>query len=95
MTTNTDKETIEFAAIKFCRWGDSFPIIMTSMRHHEILWLMNEMGIKYRKDDASYVQGFWTNRDRFVTREEAMEIAIKSGQIKPSSRNYLISEDLW
>ena len=42
------------------------------------------------------VQGFLTNRNRFVTREEGYEIALKSKQLqKEKYVKKLYSEDLW
>jgi len=40
------------------------------------------------------VQGFLTNKNRFVTREEAEEIAFNEGQIK-EKKGRLYSEDLY
>ena len=40
------------------------------------------------------VQGFLTNSGRFVDRKEAVEIAVKAGQI-PGYKYELFSEDVW
>jgi hypothetical protein len=42
-------------------------------------------------------QGFITGDGRFVTREEALAIALKAGQILPGKglRPMLLSEDVW
>ncbi len=45
---------------------------------------------KYREVE----QGFVTTHNRFVDRVEAVEIALKSGQIKETKKQ-LFSEDLW
>jgi hypothetical protein len=39
-------------------------------------------------------QGFLTNTDRFVNRQEAAQIAFESGQIKEETKR-LFSEDLY
>jgi len=58
-------------------------------RHHMILHLLSQtVGL----DDHD--QGFWTSRDRYVSREEAAELARAAGQTV-SQRQQLFSEDLW
>jgi hypothetical protein len=67
-----------------CGWrhGTIFPQIGGLVIERKNLGVLNE------------VQGFLTNKNRFVERKEAAEIAYKAGQInKPS--NYLYSEDLY
>jgi hypothetical protein len=45
-------------------------------------------------EDRFVIQGFLTNKDRFVDRYEAAKIALESGQIKePTAKLY--SEDVW
>ena len=49
-------------------------------------------------DKKSAIQGFLTNKDRFVDRYEAKEIAIAANQlIVPEEETYteLFSEDVW
>ena len=42
------------------------------------------------------IQGFLTSKDRFLTRAESYEVAVASGQIKPSDGSKCIfSEELW
>ena len=42
------------------------------------------------------IQGFLTNKNRFLNREESYKLAVEAGQIEDkSSSKLLISEDLW
>lgn len=44
------------------------------------------------------IAGFWTDRDRFVTRREAVPIAVAAGQISKDWLNVhreLLSSDVW
>ena len=65
-------------------------------RHAHVMAVMavDGYGMKYQE-----AEGFWTNRDRFVTRLEAFKIASKNGQFKRRPGGYdgleLFSEDLW
>lgn len=46
--------------------------------------------------DAEFAQGFITDLGRFVDRFEAMVIARAKNQLlKPTTRDFLISEDVW
>lgn len=65
-------------------------------RHHNcIKTIVEETGVK--RVPASAPQGFWTDRNRFVGREEGARLALANGQIKKLkfSRTQLFSEDLW
>lgn len=65
-------------------------------RHHHIIKVYHEVTGKITKSD--YVQGFRTNRLRFVNRAEALQIAYEGGQMKPNRSTHssdLFSEDLW
>jgi hypothetical protein len=64
-------------------------------RHGHVMAVMavDGYGIEFQE-----VQGFWTDRFRFVTREEALDIAKENGQFRrkhPSNEFQLFSEDLW
>jgi len=78
-------ETIVDAAIK-TTGGDIF----VDRRHHLILK-------RHHPHTKGGIQGFLTSEGRFVTREEATQIAISSGQIKEKKYNKsrLFSEELW
>ena len=74
---------IKSAAIK-----DQNGVVYVGHRHHKIFPLMPEELIR------DSVQGFVTNADRFVTREEGAAIAYTAGQI-PEPKKTLFSEDLY
>jgi hypothetical protein len=61
-------------------------------RHSDLIKLMSEAA--WGEKVAKSTQGFLTSEGKFVNREEAYQIALKSGQIK-SNNNRLYSEDLW
>lgn len=59
-------------------------------RHNDIL-------TRFKGELDEDQQGFYTSYGRFVTREEAVKIALKSGQLPKhqSDTIWLFSEDLW
>lgn len=84
------------SAIKFYNKETQEWIVMTGVRHADILHDMYILKIQYDKN--AYYQGFLTNDGQFVNRYEAKEIAFKSGQIiVPIEETYaeLFSEDVW
>jgi hypothetical protein len=66
--------------------------IWCGKRHAELIALAHKKTGKriYSKD-----QGFLVTGQRFVSREEAKEIAKKAGQISEDFSGILTSEDLW
>lgn len=48
-------------------------------RHWDGIWLKAQL---YWEKTTQEQQWFWTNRNRFVSREEAFKIAKKAGQLK-------------
>jgi hypothetical protein len=69
-------------------------IVVCGWRHHNcFVPLYSFLGDGY---DVSLTrnQGFLTSKGRYVTREEGVEIALKSGQIKLEQKT-LFSEDLY
>lgn len=68
---------------------DDIYLIETGRRHPDILYKNLERVSKNPHD-----QGFYTSFGRFVTREEAAEIAYTCGQIK-EKKHLLFSEDLY
>ena len=65
-------------------------------RHHNVLWEMDRVGVDAILHGGPDAQGFVTSKGRFVTRDEAAEIAISAGQINSLQwPPYLYSEDLW
>jgi hypothetical protein len=76
------------------RQGGSVRALPSPWRHHHLILL-----ISY--DTGSAVdgeQGFLVDGERFVTRQEALAIALASGQVKDPEAvraGRLFSEDLW
>jgi len=73
-------------------------IIFYGFRHLQcIRQLNNVLGLKsVQTDVGEYIQGFLTSKNRFVDREEAMEIAKSAKQvIRKNSSPRLYSEDLY
>lgn len=67
-------------------------MVICGRRHHNIIYNWNQLSLgKTRRTDT---QGFLTNKDRFVNREEAAKIAFESGQISMPKKE-LFSEDVW
>ncbi len=81
--------TITRAAIKT---AEDVYHLLPPARHHNVLH-------RFNLGSVAHVQGFMTSDREFVTREEAREIALKSGQITEQTNcrhaTKLFSEDLW
>ena len=90
-------ERIICSAIKFKRSNDNTWCIYTGLRHSDCLYRMYLDHIEYEK--GSEVQGFMTDKDRFVDRFEGLKIAKKSKQYHETNEytqlNSLYSEDVW
>ena len=74
-------------------------IVLCGWRHGNIISQMKALtDLRTVKNGMSsvgeYEQGFLTNKNRFVSREEAAAIAFLSGQTK-DEKKYLFSEDVW
>lgn len=76
-------------------YGVDSGFVIGGFRHNNIIGVLSTNN-KYRNDGKEYktTQGFITSCGRFVTREEAAEIAYNSGQIKKQVKR-LFSEDLY
>jgi hypothetical protein len=92
------KEFIICAAIKFESTGK----IYYGHRHNHCLDAANgEISWKLNREEISKlhpIQGFVTNQNRFVSREEALVIAVANNQVldkKEIRGNTLYSEDLY
>ena len=75
-------------------------IVLCGWRHANCLYQMVAIYGISNNEAGESIQGFLTNLNRFVDRKEAMEIALKSGQIKDKNklinpRIGLFSEDLY
>ena len=80
-------ETLVKAAIK------QNGVVYTGRRHNEIIFNMVRAGIVL----TEAVQGFLTSEDRFLTRNEALKVAIAAGQVRRENikGGTLTSENLW
>lgn len=69
--------------------------VLCGRRHHNIFAQLKALGFDYKKKlDYKITQGFLTNTDEFVDRQEGGLIAFKSGQTRDYAET-LMSEDLW
>lgn len=75
-------------------------IVVLGYRHGQVIWTVASLtGLRTVEiaDDGvgEHEQGFLTNTNRFVGREEAKTIATKAGQIEDTPHKELYSEDLY
>lgn len=89
------KKIIEGVLPKNCDRG----LVVCGHRHGQCMWTMGSLtGLRSveNADDGvgEYVQGFLTNKNRFVDREEAAIIAYDAEQIDKEKKS-LYSEDLY
>lgn len=68
--------------------------VVCGRRHHDCFEISIILSGRDRDKSIGVTQGFLTNKDRFVDREEAARIAFSSGQIK-EEKSRLYSEDVW
>lgn len=73
-------EYLESAAILFCDKEDN-PGVTFGLHHSDCILGFSEMGLRAR-DRHDEIQGFWTTRDRFLTREQAYKLACRTKQMK-------------
>jgi hypothetical protein len=71
-------------------------IVVCGRRHHNCITTMARV-FKDGVYKRGMIQGFLTSDDKFVTREEAYDIAKEANQLKvpDMARRGLMSEDLW
>ena len=85
---------IKYSAIKFYLSDEDQPIIMTGLRHAEILEKMFSLGLKY--DSNRMVQGFLNSEDKFLDRRDAkFEARFCNQLIEDTGYGELFSEDMW
>jgi len=79
-------------------WNIDSGVVIAGWRHHNCIVMRHSLRALYG-EDFTYVQGFLTNTNRFVDREEAAKIATEAGQTKEGSALHidgcLTSEDLY
>jgi hypothetical protein len=69
--------------------------VYSGIRHPQIFELTREI-YPFDKYDKLTTQGFLTTKNRFLTRDEALELVKENGQLtKPIIGCELTSEDLW
>ncbi len=63
-------------------------------RHHHVIWhMVDEMNVP---PPITGMQGFYTDEGDFLTREQALTLALRTGQITTHDHpTKLFSEDLW
>lgn len=92
---NNDEHLLKMARPVNCEVG----IVFSGHRHHNCMYQMIAITGKrsVTSEVGEYVQGFLTNKNMFVNREEGAKIALESGQIEKLnySNNRLYSEDLY
>lgn len=89
------KKDIPQVLPKNCNKG----IVISGHRHGQCMWVMccltGLRSVKCAEDGVGeHIQGFLTNTNRFVDREEGAKIAFSAGQIKKEIKT-LYSEDLY
>jgi hypothetical protein len=89
------QKVIEGVLPKNCDGG----LVVLGHRHGQCMWTMSSLtGLRtctFGEDcSGEHEQGFLTNTNRFVDREEGAKIAFESGQIKEETTR-LFSEDLY
>jgi hypothetical protein len=85
-------ERIKCAAVKV--FSLTHGGVYEGKNHEEIYKFLTKLGLS---EKARCISGFVTDSGRFVSRDEAFEIAVESGQVpdaKPGKARWLISEDL-
>lgn len=69
--------------------------VFSGHRHPQIFELTKEL-YPFKEWGKITIQGFLTTKNRFLTREEALELVKENGQLtKPLIGGELTSEDLW
>ena len=89
------KKVIEGVLPKNCDRG----LVVLGHRHGQCMWTMSSLtglrSVTNAEDGVGeYKQGYLTNTNRFVDREEGGKIAFDAGQIKEETKR-LFSEDLY
>ena len=74
-------------------------IVFSGRRHHNCLYQKVALTGLADHESGKNIQGFLTNKNRFVDRKEALQIALKAGQADPNNLGNsligLFSEDLF
>jgi hypothetical protein len=84
----------------FCRPANTDRgIVFCGLRHHNCMYVMIAITGKMQHEAGEEIQGFLTNKNRFVDRLEGLQIAITAGQVEEVKLHNpligLFSEDLY
>ena len=69
--------------------------VFTGLRHGQCIYLKCAVTGLRDAESGEHIQGFLTNLNRFVDREEGAKIHITNGGVLKYSRDELFSEDLY
>jgi hypothetical protein len=90
-----DNFPIGFCRPKNCDRG----MVFCGLRHHNCMYQMIAITGLYQHEAGEEIQGFLTNKNRFVDREEGLRIAIAANQVDENNLGNkligLFSEDLY
>lgn len=82
------------SALKFYLKDQTYPMIITGLRHADCYEKLHDMKIDY--DRHQIQEGFMTDKNQMVDRIKAKQIAYERGQIKDiDGCPALYSEDIW
>lgn len=70
-------------------------VVLCGHRHPHIISQMNALTGKRQAEMGKYIDGFLTNKNRFVDRVEAAQIWVSNGGTLNYSSKLLYSEDLY
>jgi len=73
-------------------------IVFSGHRHHNCMYQMIAISGKYQHEAGEEIQGFLTSKNRFVNRQEGLEIALRMNQVidlDDVHGNQLYSENLY
>jgi hypothetical protein len=70
-------------------------VVVSGFRHGDCIGQISALTNKKLFEHGEHIQGFLTNKNRFVDREEGAEIWVKNGGKLKYSTYHLYSEDLY
>lgn len=75
--------------------GADSGIVSVGHRHANCMYMMTSLFGKRNFEFGKHIQGFLTNHNRFVDREEGAKLFVKNGGKLKYSKSRLFSEDLY
>lgn len=88
------KQRVEHIVGVAIKVGDDVYRLMWPCRHCHVMHMLSQTLPDWLQREPRHVQGFITDADRFLNREEAANLARNNAQTV-SQRRELYSEDLW